>query len=279
VTKQTDKSVAPTADDWRRAIDVFKRYRAFDSRVFRQQAIEFVPALEHEAERAYDTAARMERLEPVDLSAHDGPAVILRLKMKAYAAQLGLADLDLLRLDPIEPWLDHADPYGVIPDVPAPLTMFHSVGPEDLAQIARRHADHVERWGLGLTTKQRPVRLLRLQAERLLEGARRVQGCIDHYERQHEAIKPATSVALYDLFAAVEPWDVDTIAIARQIVGADIRPGRVKEHEDHKEVVTRPIAARERAALTKKWSATLRQRRAEWRDWMRAKQHSRPRKD
>ena len=263
MAKQTRKTAAPTADDWRKVLDAYKRDRVFDTSDFRENAHRFVPALKDESDRAYNTAARIARQDPADLLEHDGAAVILNLERKGYTEQLRLADLDLLRLKPIEPWLREADPYGVIPDVPRPLDVLHDVTAEELVGISRRHAAHVERWGLGVTT-QRPVQLLRLQAERILEGRARAQSRIAYYESQQEAIKPATLVALYDLFNAVESWKAETIEIAKQLVDAGIPSKRTAGQGD---LVTPPKSARERAARVRTWASNLRQRRLEWEEW------------
>lgn len=108
MTAQRGKPEQASEEHWRDAIAVFKCYRAFDGKDFRHDVNKLLAALKREAEEAYATAARIERRQSADLAPHDGAAIDGRLTR--YAEQLDLAGLDLLRLVPIEPWLEQADP-------------------------------------------------------------------------------------------------------------------------------------------------------------------------
>jgi hypothetical protein len=258
VTDQVGKQVPPTDDDWREAIDAFKRYREFDTAKYRDNAADLIAALKHEATQADASATRIEheyrrQFQPHEFLDHDGGTLTNQFVVDGYAKQLDLARLDLLRLDPIDPWLEQADPYGVMPHVPAPLALMHDVGVDELSVIAERHADHMQRWGLGLTS-QRPVRLLRLQAERLLEGAARVQRYVDHYKSRLKTIKRYSettniSVATHDLLWAAEPWNVDVSDIADRLVAAKVLPTRESDHDD----------------LHVQWCSSLGRARRKWR--------------
>jgi hypothetical protein len=286
------KPTAPTEDAWRQAIANFKRNRDFDRTEFRAEAEALVSELEREAASADDTAVRMEREQAAVLAAHDKTAIIKRLTDNGHRKQLlDLAGLDLLILDPIAPWLEEADPHGRLglsglmgePDDtsdvvgrqrvirPADaLVVTGNVTAEQLACAGELH-EILARWGLdsfGDPIRQRPSVLLRRQADLLLGGAARVQHLVDDHVTRANAIKPAVSVALHELFETTEPWDVETIEIARQLVKADVRPGRDDGRGD---IVPRPISAREREALIKKWNANLRQLRPDWQERMKAK--------
>ena len=50
-----------------------------------------------------------------------------------------------------------------------------------------------------------------------MDGARRVQRCLDDYKQRRKAIEPATSVAWDTLIATTEPWGVKPMEIARRI--------------------------------------------------------------
>ena len=104
----------------------------------------------------------------------------------------------------------------------------------DNAQRARleQMAEQLQCWGLDPLARPigpRAVRLVRLQAERLLEGADRVQHCVTHHQSRLKAIRQGKgypSVALHDLFVTTEPWDVDAAEIARRLVKAEVLPPR-----------------------------------------------------
>lgn len=261
------KPTAPIEDRWRQAIANFKRNRDFDRREFRDEAETLASELKREAKSADDTAARMEREQPADSSEHDGSSIVGRLKDDGHRKQLlDLAGLDLLNLNPIDPWLEHADPHGRLGIKPGEGLVFTGdVSDEQIAR-ARQLSEIFARWGLDLLGKpirQRPSVLVRRQADLLQSGAARVQQLVDDYITRADAIKPAVSVALHELFEATEPWAVETVEIARQLVQADVRPGRADGRGD---VVPRPISARERVALIKKWHGSLRQARLDWRE-------------
>ena len=269
MTDRSGKPPPPTDEDWRAAIDNFKRYRDFDNKLFRQKVGLLVEALNDASSRAYDAAARIERGQSADLSKHDGPKITDKLIHKGYSEQLGLASLSLLPLVPIEPWLEQADPYNMMPVPPFGLVVFGDFDDEKRARFAQM-AEQLHCWGLDMFARpirQREVRLLRLQAERLLEGMTRIQLCESHHKQRLDAIKQTEkgypSVALHDLFATVEPWDIDTIDIAKRLVGADVLPDDPKNESDPD-------------ALVNQWHESLRRQRKIWRDtWSPKRQRKR----
>lgn len=274
------KTTAPTEDDWRRVIADFKRNRDFDRTEFREEAEQLASALKRQAASADDTAMRIEREQVVKPSAHDGSTIVGRLKDDGHRKQLlDLAGLDLLILDPIEPWLKEADPHGrlgldaLIADhrrdiirrmeaasLNAPLVA------ETAQQRSRRDQmeEIFERWGLNSSAepiRHRPSVLLRRQADLLNGGADHLRSLVDDHVRRANAIKPAVSVALHELFEATAPWKIETVEIARQLVKAEVRPGRGDALSD---VVPRPMSERERKAAIKQWHTSLRQARLDW---------------
>ena len=269
MTDQVGKPAPPTDEDWRAAIDNFRRYREFDTKHFRGNVDLLVEALQDTADRAYNAAARIERRQSADLSKHDGKAITDRLIHKGYAEQLDLANLDLLRLVPIEPWLERADPYSMMPVPPFGLVVFGDLDDEKRERLAQM-AEQLQCWGLDMLARpigQRQVRLLRLQAERLLEGMTRLQLCADHYRQRLKAIKQTNeghpSVALHDLFATTEPWDVDTGDIARRLVEANVLPEDPRNENDRDDLVDQwhESLRRLRQTWRKKWLPKLRQRK------------------
>ena len=258
MTDQVGKPPPPTDEDWRAAIDNFKRYRGFDTKRFRDNVDLLIDALQTASDRAYAAAARIERRQLADLSKHDGKTITDQLIHKGYAEQLDLANLELLRLVPIEPWLEQADPYGMMTVPPFGLVVFGDLDDEKRERLARM-AEQLQCWGLDMFARpigQRQVRLLRLQAERLLEGMTRIQLCADHYRHRLKAIKRTDeghpSVALHDLFATVEPWDVDTGEIAERFVKADVLPEDPRNENDRDDLVNQ-------------WHESLRRQRQTWR--------------
>jgi hypothetical protein len=285
----------PTDDDWRRVIADFKRNRDFDRAEFRKEVEDLVEALKRAAASADDTALRMERAQASGLSVHDKAAIVQQLTDNGFRKRLlDLANLDLLVLDPIEPWLKEADPYGRLGierlldderneivlrmEAAALKASFVAENDEQRARRVQRR-EIFERWGLNSSAEPiqlRPSVLLRRQAEFLYGGADRLQDLVNDYQRRADAIKPAVSVALHELLAATEPWKLKTVQIAEQLVDGDVRPGRVVGRGEDP---PRPITPRERVALIKKWDTSLRQLRPAWRDRMRAKQQTSHRKD
>lgn len=280
MARKPTRPTAPTEDDWRQAIANFKRNRDFDRTEFREEAEALVSELEREAASADDTAVRMEREQPATPSAHDKTVIIKRLTDDGHRKQLlDLAGLDLLILDPITPWLEEADPHGRLGLRPNDARVVTGDVTEEQIARAGELREIFARWGLGSfgePIRGRPSVLLRRQADLLLGGAARVQHLVDDHVVRADAIKPAVSVALHELFEATEPWDVETVEIARQLVKADVRPGRADGRGD---IVPRPISAREREALIKKWNQNLRQLRPDWQERMKAMQRASNRND
>ncbi len=261
MTDRAGKPATPTEEDWRSAIDNFKRYRGFDKKPYRTNVDLLIEALDSAAVRAYDAAARIERRQSADLSKHDGKTITDRLIHKGYAKQLELANLELLRLVPIEPWLEQADPYGMMSVPPFGLVVFGDFDDETRKRFARM-AEQLQCWGLDMLARpigQRQVRLLRLQAERLLEGMTRVQLCAENYRQRLKAIKQTDeghpSVALHELFTTTEPWDVDVGDIARRLVDAKVLPDDDDDDTDE----------RDPKDLAAQWHENLRRRRQGWR--------------
>ena len=271
MTDRVGKPIPPTEEDWRAAIDNFRRYRDFDGKHFRENVDLLVDALDDTANRAYGTAARIERRQSADLTKHDGKEITDRLVRKGYAEQLDLANLDLLRLVPLAPWLEQADPYGMMPVPPFGLVVFGDLDDEKRERFARM-AEQLQCWGLDMFARpiaNRQVRLLRLQAERLLEGMTRLQLCVNHHKQRLKVIKQTDegypSVALHDLFATVEPWDVDTGEIAERLVKADVLPEDPRNENDRDDLVDQ-------------WHESLRRRRQTWREKWLPKQRKQKRK-
>jgi hypothetical protein len=109
--------------------------------------------------------------------------------------------------------------------------------------------------------------LLRRQADLLAAGAQRVQHILDDYDTRLRTLKPAASVALHELFGTTEPWNVETVEIARQLVDARVRPGLIGDR-DGDDVLPSAMSARSREAFVKTWNASLGQRRRTWRNRM-----------
>lgn len=262
MTDRVGKPPPPTDEDWRAAIDNFKRYRGFDTKRFRDNVDLLIDALQNASDRAYAAAARIERRQLADLSKHNGKTITDGLIHKGYAEQLDLANLELLRLVPIEPWLEQADPYGMMAVPPFGLVVFGDLDDEKRERFARM-AEQLQCWGLDMFARpigQRQVRLLRLQAERLLEGMTRVQLCAENYRQRLKAIKQTNeaqpSVALHELFTTTEPWDVDVGDIARRLVDAKVLPDDDDDDDDDE---------RDPKDLVAQWHESLRRRRQEWR--------------
>ena len=213
MAKRAGIARSPSDDDWRQAVDAFKRHRDLDGKKFREGVEQLIPELRHEAASAYDTAARRERKEPADLSAYDGSAVTLRLEKRGYAEQIALAALDLLHFEP-----------SVMPTSTVVVVTPDEIAKGIIKDLAARILSGVD--------EQEVVRLLRIQAERLLEGGKRVQRCFNDYKQRLAAIEPATSVAWHALFETIEPWGSQPKDIAEQIA-LRVRHPRATEHIDH----------------------------------------------
>jgi hypothetical protein len=216
VVRQERKATSPSDDEWYQTIVTFKRHRDLDGTDFREGLEQLIPELRHESDSAYDTAARMERREPADLYAHDGSAITLRVEKKGYTEQLTLAQLDLLRFSPS--------------DLPTSAVLV--VSPDEIGTAAFR--DLRDRIHIGVD-EERVVRLVRTQAERLLEGIKRVQRCLSDYKKRLATIKPATSVAWDALFETTEAWGSQPKEIAKRIAD-HVRHPKMSEylsHDDH----------------------------------------------
>lgn len=213
--RQTQTST-PSDDDWRDSIAAFKRHRDLDGKKFREGAEQLIPELRREAASAYDTAARMERREHFDVFAHDGAAIIRSLEKTGHTEQLALAGLDLLRLD--------------LSAMPTSAVVV--VTPDEVA--AGGIKDWRDRIRSGVD-EQEVARRLRTQAERLLEGVKRVQSCLNNYKQRLATIKPATSVAWDVLFETTESWRAPPKEIARRIAAGVRHPKMTEDHthDDH----------------------------------------------
>lgn len=216
MVRQTRKPTAPSIKDWQQAISTFQHHRNLDDNKFREGVEQLVAELRSESVSAYDTAARMERLEPSPVFKHDGSAIILKIEKRGLTVeQLALAELELLPLDP-----DHLPTSAVV-----------VVSPEEIARAPKDLRDRIR---IGVD-EEKVVHLLRTQAKRLLEGAKRAQRCLDDYKQRLGAIKPATSVAWNALFETTEPWGAPPKEIADRIA-IGVRHPQMSEylsHDDH----------------------------------------------
>ena len=199
-TKKPTKS--PSEDDWKRAIATFAHHRNFDDNEFREGVERLVGKLKSESEDAYETASQRERQEPHTLERHDGSAIILRIEKKGLTSeQIALAELDLLRIDLKE----------------LPTKSVVTVSPNELLKGPIENLSERTHWSVD---EEKVVRSVRTQAERLREGAKRVQRHLDDYDQRRRAIKPVKSVAWHFLFETTEPWGVEPIEISKRIAAA-----------------------------------------------------------
>lgn len=223
MSRQDQKTTLPSDDDWQRALATFKRYRDLDGADFRARVEQLIPELRDESDKAYATAARVERREPADLYTPDGKsitldgsAITLRIEKKGYTEQLALAELDLLCFNP--------------GDLPTRAVVV--VSPDEITKGTL--GDLLDRIRIGVD-EEKVVRSLRTQAERLLEGIKRAQRCLNDYKKRLEAIKPATSVAWDALFETTEAWGTQPKEIAKRIADR-VRHPKMSEylnHDDH----------------------------------------------